>query len=177
MPFENILGKSNINVSKPGEYIGKLASLRDAPVSEESLRRFPDAKDQMLWTWELATVQPDGSIKRAIGNDNQPAVFTEYTGVVIGNHAKNKPRPRFEALLKRKVNPGDDAQAIANEALGKIAVLWIGPVLKEDGVNTKLVITMVKPYEGAGSAPPSPPDDDDRLVAAATAFADEDLPF
>lgn len=145
MPFQNVMDKKSSNVSRPGEYASKLTGLKDVPVTEQSLARFPDAKDQMLWTWDLYDIHPDGSVTRAQGDDGKPAVFTEYTNTMITNHVRNKPRLRFSALYRRPITKDDDAQALADGAIGKKCILWIGPYQKEDGTE-KLIITMSKAY-------------------------------
>lgn len=156
MPFENVMDKKSNNVSRPGEYAAKLSSIKDAPVTEQSLARFPDAKDQMLWTWDLYDMKPDGSVTRATGNDGKPAVMTEYTNTMITNHERNKPRLRFSALYGRPITKDDDAQALADGAIGKKCILWIGPVPTSNGQD-KLVITVSKAYDGRHDQQPSSP--------------------
>lgn len=156
---------------EPGKYLGKVVALEQTPPSAQH----PEWGAGIKWIWNLAEPLPGGKWQVVMKKDQQgqatdePYPFWQFSSAKLT--PGSKARPWVEALLGRRLVEGQDKGAdLAEQLIGKKAVLMIGPQAQKDGTIKQDCILSASPFnEPAKPAAAAP-------VSAAVAVLEDDLP-
>jgi hypothetical protein len=142
-----------------GKYIAKIVGLDETPPSPQH----PEWGAGIKWRMHVADAATPTSPK--FDQDGQPFEFWQFTS------AKLTPRARargwVEAFLNRQLTPEDKGAALAEELVGKKAIIMVGPKRRDDGTIQYGAVLSVSPYVEAKKAP---------AKSAAVAVLEDDLP-
>lgn len=147
------------SVIEDGKYICKVVKLEGTPASAAHPEWGPGIK----WTLHLADFATQ---KRIDGSDGEPYDYWLYTSAKLTPRSPG--RPYVEALLGRPLTPTDRGAALAEELIGKKAVVMIGPKTKADGTVRAGAVLAMMPLKQAVTATPA--------KSAAVAVLEDDMP-
>lgn len=162
---------------KTGQYIGKLVRLEPF-TSEFKDERTGEPKQRIKWVWYLAA--QDSPAQPIKTDKDEVFEFYSYSGIATGE--KSTAGPWITCLLGRPVKPGENGDALAQQLIGKKALLWIkqetvpGEHGQEPRARLKLVDIDTYAPGANGTAAKAPEPTPEPVLAGAAAGAN-DIPF
>lgn len=156
---------------EPGKYLGKVVELEQ---TQPSLQH-PEWGAGIKWVFNLAESAGAGKWARVMKKDDagqptdEPYSFWQFSSAKLT--PGSKARPWVEALLGRKLVEGQDKGAdLAEQLIGKKAILMIGPQAQKDGTIRQDCVLSMSPYQEPAKQAAAAP------VSAAVQALEDDLP-